>query len=131
MAEVGRVGEEHLGGAVELGGGLGDGLAAGTGDQHVHVAAQRLGGAHGLGDGGAERLVVVVGEKKDRHDSAPTSFSLAMSSAALATLTPALRPGGSTVLSTLSRGATSTPKSAGFLTSSGFFFAFMMLGSEG
>ena len=105
VAELRRIGEQHLGGAVELGGGLGDGLAVGAGHQHVHVLAERLGGGHGLGGGGAERLVVVVGDEKDGHDSAPASLSLAISSAALATLTPALRPGGSTVFSTLRRGA--------------------------
>ena len=109
MAEMRGVDMQHLGRAFELGGSLGDGLAVGAGHQHVHVLAQPLGRAHGLGDGGAERLVVVVGEEQDRHDSAPTSLSLAISSAALATLTPALRPGGSTVLSTLRRGAISTP----------------------
>ena len=67
---------QHLGGAVELGGGLGDGLAVGAGDQHVHVLAQRLGGAHGLGDGGAQRLVVVIGEEQDGHDSAPDLLEL-------------------------------------------------------
>ena len=131
MAEVGSIRKQHLRCALELGGGFGNALAIGAGHQHVHVLAQGLGGAHGLGDDAAQRLVVVVGEEQNRHDSAPTSLSLAMSSAALATLTPALRPGGSTVFSTLRRGLTSMPKSAGFLTSSGFFFAFMMLGSEG
>ena len=109
MAELGRVREQHLRCALELGGSFGDALAVGAGHQHVHVLAQGLGGAHGLGDDAAQRLVVVVGEEQDRHDSAPTSLSLATSSAALATLTPALRPGGSTVFSTLRRGAMSTP----------------------
>ncbi len=131
MAEMGCVGVEHLGGAIELGGGLRDGLGVRAGNEHVHVLAQRLGGTHGLGDPGAQRLVVVVGQEQRRHESAPVSLSLAISSAAFATFTPALRPGGSTVFRTLRRGAGSTPKSAGFLTSSGFFLAFMMLGSEG
>ena len=42
----------------------------------MHVAAERLGGGHGLGDGGAERLVVVVGEEEDGHDSTPASLEL-------------------------------------------------------
>jgi hypothetical protein len=41
-----------------------------------------------------------------------------------------LRAGGSVTLSTVSRGLTSTPRSPGDSTSSGFYFAFMMLGSE-
>jgi hypothetical protein len=63
--------------------------------------------------------------------STPASFlSLSTSSATSLTLTPALRPPGSSVFSTFSRGFTSAPKSAGLLSSSGFFLAFMMLGSE-
>ena len=44
-------------------------------------------------------------------------------------LAAALRFGGSTTLSVAIRGATSTPSVAGFVVSSGFFFAFMMFGS--
>ena len=44
-------------------------------------------------------------------------------------LTPALRLGGSVTFSVFRRNATSTPRSAGFNVSSGFFFAFMMFGS--
>ena len=50
--------------------------------------------------------------------------------ATLPTFTPALRAAGSSVFSTFSRGAIDTPKSAAVLSSSGFFLAFMMLGSE-
>ena len=109
MGELRGIGIEHLGRAIELGGGLGHRLAVGTGHQHVDVLAQRPGGGHGLGDGRRQRLVVVLRQQKSGHDNAPASFSLATSSAALATLTPALRPGGSTVFTTLRRGAISTP----------------------
>ena len=131
MRQLRGVGMQHLGHAFEFGRRLGDRFRVGAGHQHVHGLPDRLGGAHGLGDRRRERFIVVLGDNKNVHESAPASFSLATSSAAFATLMPALRPGGSTVLITLSRGATSTPKSAGFLISSGFFFAFMMLGSEG
>ena len=110
VAELRRVGEQNLGCAVELGGASATALAVGAGDQHMHVLAQRLGGAHGLGDG--RRRAPCCRARPARRTvmtSAPASFSLATSSAALATLTPALRPGGSTVLSTLRRGAMSTP----------------------
>ena len=43
-------------------------------------------------------------------------------------LAAALAAGGSTVFSTVRRGVTSTPKSAGVFSSIGFFLAFMMLG---
>ncbi len=55
--------------------------------------------------------------------------SFATSSFTSATLPPPWRFGGSATLSVARRGATSTPSASGFITSSGFFFAFMMLGS--
>ena len=54
MRVGGAVGEQHLGDAVELGGGLGDGAAVLAGDEHVHLAAERLGGGERLG--GRRRL---------------------------------------------------------------------------
>jgi hypothetical protein len=57
-------------------------------------------------------------------------FSLSTSSWTDATLTPAPRFGGSTTFSVFSRCAASTPRSAAVTVSSGFFFAYMMLGSE-
>jgi thiamine pyrophosphate-dependent acetolactate synthase large subunit-like protein len=72
-----------------------------------------------------------ISKEQRRHYSTPASFlSLAMSSATSATFTPAFRLAGSEVLITLSRGETSTPKSAGDFSSIGFFFAFIMLGRE-
>ena len=56
--------------------------------------------------------------------------SFATSSATEPTFTPALRFGGSATFSVVSRGAGSTPRSAGFTFSIGFLRAFMMLGSE-
>ena len=77
MAELRRVGEQHLGGAVELGGGLGDGLAVGAGHQHVHVCPSALAAVMALATAALERLVVVLGERaSDRHDSTPASFEL-------------------------------------------------------
>ena len=55
--------------------------------------------------------------------------SFATSSFASATRPPPLRFGGSTTFSVVNRGVTSTPSASGLTTSSGFFFAFMMLGS--
>ena len=106
----GRVREQHLLDAVELGGGVGDRLAARAGDEDVHVAAERLGGGQRLVGRVLERLVVVLGEEEGRHQIAPASFlSLSTSSATVLTLTPALRCGGSAVLTISSRGLTSTP----------------------
>ena len=61
---VGRgVGQQHLLDAVELGGGIGDGFAVLAGDQHVHVAAERLGRGQRLVGRVLERLVVVLGDR--------------------------------------------------------------------
>ena len=49
-------------------------------------------------------------QDQDRHQITPASvFSFAISSSTEPTFTPALRVAGSTVFSTFSRGATSTP----------------------
>ena len=59
---------------------------------------------------GGDVDVLVVGEEQGRHQITPASFfSLATSSSTEVTLAPALRPGGSVVLSTFRRGETSTP----------------------
>ncbi len=105
----GRVREQDLGHAVELRRGLGDRLAVMTGDQNVHLGAERLGRGQRLGGRVLERVIVVLGEQKRRHQTAPASLSFSTSSATLLTLTPALRTGGSAVLITSSRGLMSTP----------------------
>ena len=92
--------DQHLLDAVELRGGIGDRAAAFAGDQHMHVAAERLGGGQRLVGRILERLVVVLGNQKNSHPSTPASFSLPTSSATEPTLAPALRPPGSTVFTT-------------------------------
>src|SRR5262249_59021346 len=95
--------------------------ACAAGTQHATRRAQRFGRRHGLGGGGRQGLVVVLGQQQRGHDSAPASFSLATNSAALATLTPALRPAGSTVFRTLRRVAGSTPAFPGLFVFSRSF----------
>ncbi len=132
VLEMRRIGEQHLAHAGELGGCLGGRLGVVPGHEHVDVAAELLGSGNGLGGRRLQRAIGVLGKKKNGHQSTPASaLSFCTSSATLPTLTPALRLAGSAIFSTLRRGVTSTPKSSGFLMSSGFFFAFMMLGSEG
>ena len=102
--------QQHLLDAVELGRGIGHRLGILAGDEDMHVAAQRLGGGQRLAGRVLERLVVVLGDEKRGHQISPISFlSLSTSSPTVFTLTPALRPAGSVVLSTSSRGAMSTP----------------------
>ena len=104
------VGQQHLLHAIELGGGIGGRFAILAGDQNMHVAAERLGGGERLVGGVLERFVVVLGDEKRGHQSTPaSSLSLPTSSATEPTLTPDLRPGGSVVFTTSSRGLMSTP----------------------
>src|SRR5688572_22857028 len=96
----------------------------------MDVAADRFRGRQGFVGGVLERLVVVLGEEKRCHQIAPASLSLPTSSATEPTFTPATRPPGSLVFTTCNRGLMSTPKASGAFSSIGFFFAFMMFGSE-
>ena len=67
VAEVGRIGHAAPWPAPSsLAAASGDGLAVGASHQNMHVLAKRPGRTHGLGDGGAQRLVVVFGEEKRR-----------------------------------------------------------------
>src|SRR5690606_17954894 len=136
VAKVGTVGVKDLGDASHLGGGLRGCLGAGARDQHGDVGAQLRSRRDGAQCRGVEVGIVVFGDDQCSHVVTPVDsqmtfdsfFSLATSAATSATLTPAARTGGSATLRVLSRGVTSTPRSAGVTTSSCFFFAFMMLG---
>src|SRR5260370_6107639 len=88
-------------------------------------------GGDGVQHGGLDRMVVVVGDDEYGHQITRASFfSLSTSSATEPTLTPPWRLAGSSTLSVIRRGVTSTPSSSGVIGTIGFFFAFMMLGSE-
>ncbi len=111
MGVVAVVGDAHLGDARELRGRLGRRGDVVAGDENVdrppdlERRGQRPRGHI------AQGAACDFGQKKGRHGqiTPASSWSFAMSSATDFTLTPALRPPGSAVLSTLSRGATSTP----------------------
>lgn len=100
-------------------------------DQHMHIA--QLGCC---GHGGQSRLpdltAFVVEKNKSGHDQITFASlrSFSTSSATESSLMPALRSVGSATLTTVRRGVMSTPRSAACRVSSGFFLAFMMLGSE-
>ncbi len=85
-------------------------IAAHARDKDMHLT-QGFDSRKGLGDRiGGKLAFVHIGKKKNRHQITPaSSLSLAISSATDPTLTPALRPVGSTVFITVRRGATSTP----------------------
>ena len=109
IAIGGIVGEQHLGDARDLRGGVGDGLRTRPGDEDMHLSPQLPGG----GDGGERRVledgVVVLGENQAAHAIAPRTFNLSTSSSTFLTLMPADRFDGSTTLRMVSRGVGSTP----------------------
>ena len=132
-----RVGlrEQHLRDAGELRRLRRDAGAPLAGDQHMHVAAELCRRGDGLRRRLVQARIVVLGENQASSSIFPQNtpasvFSLSSSSATEATFTPACRFGGSRVSTISSRGVVSTPKSAAVFVSIGFFFAFMMFGSE-
>ena len=131
MLEARRFGVQHLADTGDLRGLLGGFGGVVAGNQHVDVATGFCRGGHGVEGRALDVGVVVFGNDESSHDQITLAsfLSLATRVATSGTLMPALRLGGSLTLSVFSRGVTSTPRSAGLTTSSGFFFAFMMLGS--
>ena len=129
---IGRViGQQHLLDAGELGGSFRSTLGALARDQHVDIGAEGCGRRQRLVGRVLDPGIVVFGNQQRGHQSTPASvLSLLTSSATSLTLTPALRPAGSVVLRTSRRGVRSTPVSAAVFSAIGFFFAFMMFGSE-
>ena len=104
----GVVGDMDLADARDLRGLGSDGIDALTRDEEVDVTELRGGGDHGergILDGGA----VMFDPDERLHLATPIALSLATSSSTSATLTPAVRLAGSTTLSVVSRGVTSTP----------------------
>jgi hypothetical protein len=97
----------HTGQRRRLGSG---GVAALTCDEDVHLAQRRDRG-QSLGHGVGRQLAVRhVRKKENSHQITPASFfSFSINSSTEPTLTPALRVSGSDVLTTVSRGVTSTP----------------------
>src|SRR5215475_6860103 len=98
----------------------------------MHIGAELFGSRQRLVGDVLQGFVVVFGNQQRRHlQRTPASFfSLDTRSATSLTLTPPLRPGGSDVFSTSRCGETSTPVSETFFSAIGFFFAFMILGSD-
>ena len=105
------VGDQHLRHALKLGRRLGGGADICARDENIDGLPE----LERRGQRARGRIVQLPArdfrQKKGRHRqiTPASSCSLATSSATDLTLTPDLRPGGSTVFSTLSRGETSTP----------------------
>ena len=129
MGAGGIIDQVHDAHAGDRGGGIGHRATGVAGDQQMHLAHRSRGG-----DRRQRRLVqrdiVMLDPDQRLHAATPRARSATTSASTSPTRMPACRAGGSDTFSVRSRGDTSTPKSAGDLTTSGFFFAFMMLGSE-
>ncbi len=105
------VGDAHPGDAVELGRRLRRRAEILPGEQHVDRSAEILGRGESPRADVGEMAARDFAQKKSGHVqiTPASSRSFDTSSATVLTLTPALRPLGSLVFSTLTRGATSTP----------------------
>jgi hypothetical protein len=131
VVQRGIVGDQYLGHAGQFRGGGRSGGKIDARHQYMHFAKGGRGG-----NGAARRLldarIVKFEENEARHRQITFASvrSLFTSSATEPTFWPALRFGGSETLSTVRRGVTSTPRSAGFMLAIGFFRAFMMFGSD-
>ena len=131
VSKSSRIGHQHFSHASKGTGRLGSRSAAAPCHQHMHFAADFLGSRDGVKRARFNLGIVVFSNNEDSHSySTFASFlSLATSSAAFATLMPAVRLAGSATFSVFRRGATSTPRSAGVVFARGFFLAAIMLGS--
>src|SRR5262249_14238602 len=67
---TGRIGEQNLVHAVELGSGLGDGTTVLAGNQYMYLRPKRFSGAQRLGGRVPERFVIVLGNEEGGHGSA-------------------------------------------------------------
>ncbi len=132
MGILGGISDQHLGHAGHLGRLFADCGATAAGDQNGHLTTNCLGGGNRVQGCDLEFRIVVFGNDQRSHlqITFATLRSFSTSSATSATITPASRFGGSTTRSVSSRGLGSTPRSAGDIWSIGFFFAFMMFGSD-
>ncbi|SAK99126.1 hypothetical protein AWB82_07270 [Caballeronia glebae] len=130
FGELGRIGEQHFRYARDLRCRIGHALCVRTRDQHMNIAADLRCRCNRVQRRCLDRRVVVFCNNESRHQITFASFfSFSTSVFTSGTVMPALRFAGSTTFSVFRRGATSTPRSAGFTVVNGFFFAFMMLGS--
>ena len=130
VAQAGVVGMQHLGHASDLRRSSGRRTGVVASHQHMHITTAGQGRGDGVQGGRLDRRVVVFGNDECSHGQITFAsfFSFATRVATSATLMPAPRLGGSATFNVLILLVTSTPRSAGFTTSSVFFFAFMMLG---
>ena len=116
--------------AGDLGRGVGGGAARPCPATSTSTSPPSFGAAVTVLRVAAQAGVVVLGDDENGHSDHPRFVLELVDESAASTLTPALRLAGSATLSVFRRGAMSTPSASGLSVSSGFFLAFMMLGSD-
>ena len=126
------IGCQNLCNAVDCGGCRGNIARSVSSDEDMDVAADFASGGNGVQRGRSQLAVVMVCKDENAHGQITFAsfFSLFTKSATSDTLIPASRAGGSSTRVMFSRGLISTPRSSADIESSGFFFAFMMFGSD-
>ena len=132
VRQHGVVGCQNLGDAVDCRRRRGDVAGGVSSDEDMDVAADFTGGGDGVQRGRSQLAVIMVCKDEDAHGQITFAsfFSLFTRSDTSDTLIPASRAGGSSTRVMFSRGLISTPRSSADIESSGFFFAFMMFGSD-
>ncbi len=139
LGQLRRIGQQHLRDARNPGCRVGGTASVVANDQDMHLTAAHFGQFNRGGNGAQRRALegamIMLGYHKNVCECAhgqitfASLLSFATSAATSGTITPALRLGGSVIFKVFSRGATSTPRSAAFTISNGFFLAFIILGS--
>ncbi|MCY1420527.1 hypothetical protein D9M71_361510 [compost metagenome] len=125
------VGNQHLGHASDVGGGLRHALHTGTRYQQVNITTDPSSSRHGVQGCRRDGASFVLCNNQNCHQITFASFfSFSTSSATDLTLIPALRLAGASTLSVVTVDAVFTPSAAGVTVSRGFFLAFMMLGKD-
>ena len=131
LRELRRFRDQHLTHAVELGGLLCDGAQPCPGDENIDIAADLTRRRKRLRRRGRERLIVVIGEEQDGHLENPRLvLELVDQRRHAIDLDAGLAVLGSASETIFSLGAMSTPSASGVVSSIGFFFAFMIFGSD-
>src|SRR5260221_4595367 len=138
LAKLRPIGKQHLRDAGNPGCRVGGTASVVANDQDMHLTAAHFGQFNRGGNGAQRRALegamIMLGYHKNVCECAHGQITFASllsfetSAAPSGTITPALRLGGSVIFKIFSRGPTSTPTSAAFTISNGFFLSFVTLG---
>src|SRR5262249_35806400 len=127
----GVIGDQHFGNTTNHGSGFSDATDVLPSDQDGDISTNLQRGRNGIERRGAQRAIGMFCNNQHSHQITFASFfSFSTSSATDFTLMPALRAAGASTLSVFTVEAVEMLNASGERVSSGFFFAFMMFGSD-